>query len=57
MIRQRPVWQRIGRGLILTTFLLFPMFMNYLSPHIIIERASQGVTSQDACRFSFSAGE
>jgi hypothetical protein len=57
MVRQPPVRQRIGKGLILTTFLLFPIIMNCFSPYIIIEWASQGVTSQDACRFSFSAGE
>ena len=57
MIRQQPVRQRIGKGVIFPTFLLFRSIMNSFSPYIKIDRASQGVTSQDAFRFSFSAGE
>jgi hypothetical protein len=57
MIGQQPVRQRIGKGVILPTFLLFRSIMNSFSPYIKIDRASQGVTSQDAFRFSFSAGK
>ena len=57
MIRQQPVRQRIGKAVILTTFLLFPIIMNCFSPYIIIDRASQAVTSQDTFHFSFSAGK
>ena len=46
-------WQRFD----LHHLPFFPIIMNCFSPYIIIEWASQGVTSHDACRFSFSAGE
>ena len=45
MIRQQPVRQRIRKGVILTTFLLFPIIMNYFSPYVIIDGASQGIVN------------
>ena len=42
MSRQAPIRQRIRKGVILTTFLLFPIIMNYFSPYVIIDGASQG---------------
>ena len=35
--------QRIRRAFILVTFLLFPLILNFFSPYIIIDGASQGV--------------
>lgn len=41
--RQIPNRQRIRSGLILFTFLLFPVVMNFLSPYVIIDGAFQGI--------------
>jgi ferredoxin-type protein NapH len=43
MIRQQPMRQRVRKGIILTTFILFPIIMNYFSPYVIIDGASQGI--------------
>ena len=45
MIRQQPMRQRIRKGVILTTFILFPIIMNYFSPYVIIDGASQGIVN------------
>ena len=45
MPRQAPLRQRIRKGVILTTFLLFPIIMNYFSPYVIIDGASQGIVN------------
>jgi hypothetical protein len=45
MSRPAPLRQRIRRGIILTTFLLFPIIMNYFSPYVIIDGASQGIVN------------
>ena len=45
MSRQAPLRQRIRKGIILTTFLLFPIIMNYFSPYVIIDGASQGIVN------------
>lgn len=45
MIRQQPMLQRIRKGIILTTFILFPIIMNYFSPYVIIDGASQGIVN------------
>jgi ferredoxin-type protein NapH len=37
--------QRIRRALILISFLLFPITLNYFSPYLIIDGASQGVVN------------
>ena len=50
MVRQAPTRQRVRKGIIIGTFLLFPIIMNYFSPYIIIDGAARGVI------FSFSAG-
>ncbi len=43
MVKQPPLRQRIRRGVILVSFILFPITMNYFSPYVIIDGASQGV--------------
>ena len=45
MVKQQPLRQRIRKGVILTTFLLFPIIMNYFSPYVIIDGASQGIVN------------
>ncbi len=42
-IRQAPTRQRIRSTLLLFTFLLFPVVMNFLSPYVIINAAFQGI--------------
>jgi hypothetical protein len=37
--------QRIRKTLIIISFLLFPVIMNFLSPYVIIDGASQGIIS------------
>jgi ferredoxin-type protein NapH len=44
-VAQLPFRQRIRKALIITTFLLFPIIMNYLSPYVIIEGARTGVVN------------
>jgi len=43
--RQPVTRQRIRSVLILMTFLLFPIVMNFLSPYLIIHDAFQGIIS------------
>ena len=37
--------QQIRRGIIIIMFLLFPVIMNYMSPYVIIDGASQGIAN------------
>ena len=37
--------QQIRRALIIVSFLLFPIIMNYMSPYVIIDGASQGIAN------------
>jgi polyferredoxin len=43
MIKQLPMRQRIRKLLIILAFLSFPITMNFLSPYVIIDGASQGI--------------
>jgi polyferredoxin len=45
MKTQRPIRQRTRSALLLISFLLFPITMNYLSPYVIIDGASQGIVN------------
>lgn len=45
MFQQLATRQRIRIGLIIFSFLLFPIIMNYFSPYIIIDGASQGIVN------------
>ncbi len=45
--------QRIRQGLLLTSLLLFPITINYLSPYVIMDGASQGIVNGSAIVFSF----
>lgn len=41
----RSTRQRTRKALLLVSFLFFPIFMNYLSPYVIIDGASQGIVN------------
>lgn len=43
--------QRFRRGLVLVSFLLFPVTMYYFSPYLIIEGAAQGIVSGSMIMF------
>lgn len=43
MVAKVKTRQRIRKALIIVSFLLFPITMNYLSPYVIIDGASQGI--------------
>jgi len=40
---QRVARQKLRKALIIVSFLLFPVIMNYLSPYVIIDAAAQGI--------------
>jgi polyferredoxin len=45
MTHIHPHRQEIRRGILIVMFLLFPVSMNYFSPYVIIDGASQGVAN------------
>jgi len=45
MVKQQVTRQRVRMGLLIGMFLLFPIIMNYFSPYIIIDGASQGIVN------------
>ena len=51
MTRTLPLRQRIRKALIISLFLLFPITMNYLSPYVIIDGASQGIVNGSLVMF------
>jgi polyferredoxin len=44
--------QQVRRGLLILSFLLFPVTMNYFSPYVIIDGASQGVVNGSLVMFA-----
>jgi len=44
--------QRVRQALIIFSFLLFPVIMNYLSPYVIIDGASQGIINGSFVSFA-----
>ncbi len=52
MNTQLAVRQRVRKALIIISFLLFPVIMNYLSPYVIIDGAAQGIVSGSLIVFS-----
>jgi ferredoxin-type protein NapH len=44
-VKVRSPRQRIRKGVLLLSFLVFPLTMNYFSPYLIIDGASQGIAS------------
>ncbi|MBN2146851.1 MAG: 4Fe-4S binding protein [Anaerolineales bacterium] len=51
MLRQLPLRQRIRKALVFTTFLLFPVIMNFLSPYVIIDGAANGIVNGSLVMF------
>jgi ferredoxin-type protein NapH len=51
MIKQLPTRQRIRKGLVIVSLLLFPITMNFLSPYIIIDGAMNGVINGSLVMF------
>jgi ferredoxin-type protein NapH len=51
MIRQLPLRQRVRKGLIILTFLTFPITMNFFSPYVIIDGAAAGILNGSAIVF------
>lgn len=45
MAKPAPRRQRTRKGLLVLSFLLFPLIMNYFSPYVIIDGAAQGTAS------------
>ncbi len=52
MIKQIPMRQRVRKALVILAFLSFPITMNFLSPYVILDGASQGIASGSAVMFS-----
>ncbi len=44
-IRQEPIWQRVRKGILLFSLLLFPLTIYYFSPYIIVMSAAEGVVN------------
>ncbi len=51
MLKQLPKRQRIRKGLVLFSFLIFPVTMNFLSPYVIIDGAMNGILNGSAVMF------
>lgn len=52
LVKQRPTRQRVRQALLIVSFLLFPITMNYLSPYVIIDGASQGIVNGSLVAFA-----
>ncbi len=52
MIKQLPVRQRVRKALLVLAFLTFPITLNYFSPYVIIDGASQGVVNGSLAMFA-----
>ncbi len=51
MIRQLPTRQRIRQALVILSFLAFPVFMNFLSPYVVIHGAMNGIVNGSLVMF------
>ena len=51
MTKQIPLRQRIRKFVLILSFLLFPITMNYLSPYLIIAGASEGILTGSMIAF------
>ena len=52
MAKRQPTRQKTRKALIIFSFLLFPITINYFSPYVIIDGASQGVVNGSFISFS-----
>jgi polyferredoxin len=51
MLKQLSKRQRIRKGIVLFSFLIFPVTMNFLSPYVIIDGAMNGILNGSAVMF------
>lgn len=51
MVRQLPIRQRIRKLILILAFLSFPITINYLSPYVIMDAASQGIVNGSLIMF------
>lgn len=51
MLRQLPARQRLRKGIVLLAFLSFPITMNFLSPYVIVDSATQGIVNGSLIMF------
>jgi polyferredoxin len=51
MLKQLSTRQRIRKGLVILSFLLFPIAMNFLSPYVIIDGAANGIVNGSLVAF------
>src|SRR5512145_3184656 len=51
MIKQLPSRQRVRKALVILSFLLFPVTMNFLSPYVIVDGAANGVVNGSLIMF------
>lgn len=52
IIRQAPRRQRIRKALVLLSFLLFPLTLNFLSPYLIVAGAAEGIVTGSLILFA-----
>ena len=52
MARRQPTRQKTRKALIIFSFLLFPITINYFSPYVIIDGASQGIVNGSFISFA-----
>ena len=52
MMKPKSTRQRVRKTLLLASFLLFPITMNFFSPYVIIDGASQGILNASLVSFS-----
>ncbi len=52
LVKQHPTRQRVRQALLILSFLLFPITMNYLSPYVIIDGASRGIVNGSLVTFT-----
>lgn len=55
VIGQRTTRQRLRRGLLLLSLLLFPVTLNYFSPYVVLDAASQGIVNGSLIVFGLLA--
>lgn len=55
MTRQRTTRQRLRRGLLFLSLLFFPVTLNYFSPYVVLDAASQGIVNGSLIVFGLLA--
>ena len=52
MVKQLPVRQRVRKGLLMLSFLLFPITINFFSPYLIMDAGRQGIINGSLIMFA-----